>query len=229
MSVKKQKTDETVIWPTIKGVDKPLLQTLATVCHKLYDEALFAAWKPVDGEPDNTLEQTYELSKAGGQYKPGGKYKPLEGGKYEYLNGTRDVLKGIDVFNNSTIQPVDGKPYGTASLASYGEVIDGFTDFHRESQALFPPFAALIVKPKDEPVEAVRTLTRSPLPPFLASQLREMLPRLRQAPILILAWRGSTTVWDWINDFACSPSLCRPPPHRSTGPNPGPNPGPNLG
>ena len=46
-AAKKQKTDEeNVVWPEIKGVDKPLLSTLATVCAKLYDEALYAAWEP---------------------------------------------------------------------------------------------------------------------------------------------------------------------------------------
>ena len=77
-----------------------------------------------------------------------------------------------------------------------------------------------------------------PLPPFLLSQLRENAARLRQAPILILAWRGSTTTLDWVNDAAVTPTLCTPPPalcplseHPNLAllPNPWPNPGPNPG
>ena len=175
--MKKQKTVELPKLPKISdSVEEPVAQTLATVCAKLYDEALFAAWKPKDDSaPDDNLAQPYKLSKEGGQYNKGGKYKLLEGGKYEYLNGKGDVVKGFDVFNHSTIQPVDGKPYGTPSLAQYGKVIDGFTDFHGVDQATIPPFAALIVQPKDETEVRARS-SRSPLPPFLASQLREMLP-----------------------------------------------------
>ena len=166
---KKQKTDN-VVWPTINGVvkicdgvEKPILQTLATVCAKLYDEALFAAWTPADGKPiDDQLAQAYELSKPGGQYNPGGTYKPLEGGKYEYLNGKGDVVKGFDVFNHSTIQPVDGTPYGSASLASYGKVVGGFTDFHGMDQATIPPFAALVVQPNADETEVRASYPKPP-------------------------------------------------------------------
>jgi len=180
---KKQKTDN-VVWPTIDGVvkicdgvEKPILQTLATVCAKLYDEALFAAWTPADGKPiDDQLAQAYELSKPGGEYNPGGTYKQLEedgkpNGKYEYLNGDKALVFGYHVFNENTAH--------TASLASYGNVVGGFTDFHGMDQATIPPFAALVVQPNDE----------------------------TEAPILILAWRGSVTVMDWINDVAFSPTL----------------------
>ena len=148
---KKQKTSG--VWPTIDGVptmdglDKPLVQTLATVCSKLYDPALYAAWKPadVDKKPvdvNDKLAQPYELSKEGGQY----------------TNGTGDVVKGFDVFNHST------KVGEYESLAQYGTVIDGITDFHGESQAFFPPFAALIVQPNDKK-EVQACSSRSPLPP----------------------------------------------------------------
>ena len=162
---KKQKTSG--VWPTIDGVptmdglDKPLVQTLATVCSKLYDPALYAAWKPkpVNNKPvgvDNKLAQAYELSKEGGQYKEGGEYT-ADGA---YKNGTGDVVKGFDVFNHST----KTGEYGTESLAQYGTVIDGITDFHGESQAFFPPFAALIVQPNDKK-EVQACSSRSPLPP----------------------------------------------------------------
>jgi len=108
------------------------------------------------------LDQPYELIKKGG----------------EYTDDAGDVISGVSIFNKDT-----KGTSGTASIAEYGEVIDGITDFHAEFQAAFPPFAALIVQPKDETA----------------------------APILILAWRGSVTVFDWINDAACSPTLCRPP------------------
>ena len=76
---------EDVMWPTkIEGVDKPLLQTLATVCAKLYDEALYPVWKPAGGsEPDDKLYQRYEMIKPGGQYKPGGKYIKADKGSFE--------------------------------------------------------------------------------------------------------------------------------------------------
>jgi len=58
------------------------------------------------------------------------------------------------------------------------------------------------------------TLSRLP-------QLRErVLSASWQAPILILAWRGSITVFDWINDLAGSPTLCigcPPPAHYARG------------
>ena len=153
MSRAAKKAKTSVAWPTIDGVptmeglDKPLVQTLATVVSKLYDEALYAAWKPADGEPiDDKLAQLYELSKEGGQYNEGGEYT-VDG----YTGGKGALVSGYDVFNHLT------KAGEYESLAQYGTVIDGITDFHGESQAFFPPFAALIVQPKDEP-EAVRTL-----------------------------------------------------------------------
>ena len=206
-SAKKQKNVDLPKLPKISdSVEEPIVQTLATVCAKLYDEALNAAWKPTDGsEPDKFLAQPYKLSKEGGQYKEGGEYT-ADG----YTEGEGDLVSGYHVFNKDTT--VKGKTCGYASLASYGTVIDGFTDFHGMNQAAIPPFAALVVQPNDETEVRARS-SRSPLPPFLASQLRENAARLWQAPILILAWRGSVTVLDWINDVAFSPTLCRPPPH----------------
>ena len=169
MSAKKQRTNDIVVWPTIDGVvkicdgvDKPILQTLATVCAKLYDEALFAVWKPVESKPtkeeNKQLYQAYELSKHGGQYNEGGEYKQLEGGKYEYLNGDGALVSKYDIFNKVTKR--------TASLASYGKVVGGFTDFHGEDQAAIPPFAALIVQPNDEGGEKqVRALSYPPSHP----------------------------------------------------------------
>ena len=84
------------------------------------------------------LDQPYELIKKGG----------------EYTDDAGEVISGVSIFNKDTKT--------TASIAEYGEVIDGITDFHAEFQAAFPPFAALIVQPKDE--MEVRTPTRSPHP-----------------------------------------------------------------
>ena len=54
----KTSTETSTVWPDfdkVRPLDKPLLQALATVCAKLYDPALFAAWTPEDPtKPDNT-------------------------------------------------------------------------------------------------------------------------------------------------------------------------------
>jgi len=160
--------------PTVDGVDGPLVQTLATVCAKLYDHSLFTVFEPVDAPVNDKLEQPYKLVKAGGEYNEGGTY--ADG---VYTNGPGALVSGYEIFNKDTSP--EAHPRGSSSIASYGTVIDGFTDFHGEDQAAIPPFAALIVQPKDEP-EA-------------------------DPPILILAWRGSVTAFDWINDAACSPTL----------------------
>ena len=146
-AAKKAKT--TPVFPDkIDGVDKPLLQTLATVCQKLYDENLYTIFKPKDGAGSNKmLDQPYELTKKGG----------------EYTDDAGDVISGVSIFNNNTKL--------TACIAEYGKVIDGITDFHGESQAFFPPFAALIVQPNDK--NKVRALLReapSTLPPLPAER-----------------------------------------------------------
>ena len=139
MSAAKKAKTTTVFPDKIDGVDKPLLQTLATVCQKLYDEELYTSFKPKGGtESNEMLDQPYELIKKGG----------------EYTDDAGDVISGVSIFNKDT-----KGTSGTASIAEYGEVIDGISDFHAEFQAAFPPFAALIVQPKDE--TAVRTPTRS--------------------------------------------------------------------
>jgi len=182
--IKEQKTETSTetstVWPDFDNVrllDKPLLQALATVCAKLYDPALFAAWTPEDPkQPDNTaLDQAYVQSKPGGQYREGGEYTKNGG----YTNGAEALVEGIQIFNKDTTQERGGKDYGgTPSLAEYGEAADGFTDFHGKDQAAIPPFAAVVVKPNDE-----------------------------EDNILILAWRGSITAFDFINDVALSPTL----------------------
>ena len=121
-----KKAKPTPVFPDkIDGVDKPLLQTLATVCQTLYDENLHTISKPKDGaESNEMLDQPYEMIKEGG----------------EYTDDAGDVISGVSIFNNDTKL--------TASVAEYGKVIDGITDFHGEFQAAYPPFAALIVQPK---------------------------------------------------------------------------------
>lgn len=133
-AAKKAKTER--VFPDIPGVEKPLLQALATVCAKLYDDNLYAEFKPKGGAAINDkLDQPYELSKKGGEYTD------------DACPVSTKVISGYDIFNNDTKH--------SASLAEFGKVIDGFTDFHGEFQPAFPPFAALIVQPKDEP-KAVR-------------------------------------------------------------------------
>ena len=152
----KTSTETSTVWPDfdeVRPLDKPLLQALATVCAKLYDPALFAAWTPEDPtKPDNTaLDQAYVQSKPGGQYREGGVYDPTSG---LYTNGpkTQALVEGIQIFNKDTTQVNGTKVSGTPSLADYGKVIAGLTDFHGTDQAAIPPFAALIVKPNDEEV-----------------------------------------------------------------------------
>ena len=108
-SAKKQKTVDLPKLPKISdSVEEPIVQTLATVCAKLYDEALNAAWKPTDGsEPDKFLAQPYELSKEGGQYKEGGEYTAA-GSKYMYTEGEGALVSGYHVFNKDTTQVVEG-------------------------------------------------------------------------------------------------------------------------
>ena len=171
----------------IKGMDGPLLQALATVCATI--EGNITGF---DGISNRSLI-------------PIATYKPVDGGPFDdNLDQPIEVTNGgggaLDAFISSFASK--DVPY---------DVIDGITDFHDEYEVSVPPFAALIVQPKDP----------------------------QTAPILIFTWRGSNTLLDWINDFAFSPTLCRPPAHRKPthdrkhpssspplcGPNPGPNPG----
>ena len=129
----------------IKGVDGPLLQTLATVCctienlPELYlpGKIPWAVYEPEDDGPvDDQLDQPYKVTIGG--------------------------AGALDVFNSE--------------LASYGTVIDGsITDYHGDFEVTVPPFAALVVQPKDE--TEVRTLPEVPDP---VSRLFEIagLPRL---------------------------------------------------
>ena len=176
-SAKQQKTVDLSKLPKISdSVEEPIVQTLATVCAKLYDEALNAAWKPTDGsEPDKFLAQPYKLSKEGGQYKEGGEYT-ADG----YTEGEGDLVSGYHVFNKDTTCVVEGKPCGSQSLAEYGTVIDGFTDFHGEFQCVTPPFAALVVQPNDKnEVRALLPEAPSTLPPLPAER---MLPTSGRPP-----------------------------------------------
>ena len=152
MSAAKKAKSEPVFPDEIDGVDKPLLQMLATVCQKLYDEKLYAEFKPKDGaESNDMLDQPYKLFKKGGEYKD-------DAGK---------AISGYDIFNHDTKHT--DTAHDTASLAEFGKVIDGITDFHGEFQAAFPPFAALIVQPKDEP-KAVRAPITQSHPHFLVDE-----------------------------------------------------------
>ena len=123
------------------GVDGPLLQTFATVCGIIDDagtkfnaklnpdpkrDSLKAKYVPVDGgDPDDNLDQPYKLDRASG-----------------VTDGSRtdgSIVTALDAFKSS--------------LASYGTVIDGsITDFHGDFEVAIPPFAALVVQPKNEEV-----------------------------------------------------------------------------
>ena len=155
-AAKKQKTLELPKLPKISdALDGPVVQTLATVCSKLYDPALFAVFKPKD--PDDgkitELDQPYEMVTKSGAYKEGGVYS-ADGSSY--TGGEGALVSSYNIFNKDTTQVVEGKTCGSQSLAEYGKVIDGFTDFHGEFQCMTPPFAALVVQPNDK--KEVRTL-----------------------------------------------------------------------
>ena len=145
-AAKKAKTEP--VFPDIPCVEKPLLQALATVCAKLYDDNLYAEFKPKGGAAIND-----KLDQPCWAYKKGGEYTD------DACPKSTKVISGYDIFNHD-IKPTDTAD-GTASLAEYGEVIDGFTDFHGEFQPAFPPFAALIVQPKDEPKAVRAPVTQS--------------------------------------------------------------------
>ena len=118
----------------IKGVDGPLLQTLATACCTIEDampehQIPNTEYVPVEGEVDDKLDQPYKVTIGG--------------------CGALDVFKSVfkDVFKSRS-----GKP-------DYS-VIDGITDFHDELEVAIPPFAALVVQPKDE--MEVQTYSKPP-------------------------------------------------------------------
>ena len=138
----------------IKGVDGPLLQTLATVCctieDAMPDQIPIAVYEPddvasagVDGatvvingatvEPNNNLDQAYKLDRASGE---------------------TDL--GVTALENFT-----------TALAPYGTVIDSITDWHDELEAAIPPFAALVVQPNDK--KEVRTLLPEAAPSYPSS------------------------------------------------------------
>ena len=99
---------QSVELPTVGRVDGPLVQTLATVCAKLYDHSLYTVFKPVEPVTDalkDKLEQPYELVKKGGQYKEGGNYT-ADG---NYTDGDGANVSGFKIFNKNTTQVVGGK------------------------------------------------------------------------------------------------------------------------
>ena len=120
----------------IKGVDGQLLQTLATVCCTIEDAM-----------PTKITLAKYEPSKV--------------------VDGHPDKV------NDQLDQPYKVTDAGgvgalgafTSSLASYGTVLDSIIDFHGDFEYTVPPFAALVVQPKDEP--EVRTLPEAPHTPCL--------------------------------------------------------------
>ena len=176
-AAKKQKTVELPKLPKISdALDGPVVQTLATVCSKLYDPALFAVFKPQDGKITDQLNQSYEMVTKSGAYKEGGVYSADDS---SYTGGDA-LVSGYHVFNKDTTCVVEGKPCGSQSLAEYGTVIDGFTDFHGEFQCVTPPFAALVVQPNDKnEVRALLPEAPSTLPPLPAER---MLPTSGRPP-----------------------------------------------
>ena len=148
----------------IKGVDGPLLQTLATVCCTIDDvgtkstklkphpkrDPLQAKYVPKDGPVNPDLDQPYKPDRASGV---------TDGG-----------VTAFEAFKTAL------KPYGT--------VLDGsITDWHDELEVAIPPFAALVVQPKTDPLAiSIETEVRTPpSPPHPVSELCLVLRTGRRA------------------------------------------------
>ena len=145
-------------------MDELLLQALATFSAKLKDnDALYAIFEPEKGEPDDNLDQAYKMSKAGG----------------EYTDGAGAVVKGVSVFS--------------ADIARYGDVIDGITDYHGKYEAAFPPFAALVVRPKNGEAGEVLEPPFTPLSSLPTK--RGMLPATGSRPSSSLLGAGLPRRW----------------------------------
>ena len=125
-------------------------------------------------------------------------------------------------------QPYEVTPGGVGaavafkeSLAPYGTVIDNITDWWGGFEATIPPFAALIVQPKDgtkaSDARAPGEATSTPCKKI------ENVACLWQ-PILIFAWRSTITIVDWIEDLAFAPTLCTPATRTALQHCPGPSP-----
>jgi len=164
----------------IKGVDGPLLQTLATVCCTIEEafpapnnislaiyEPEASAYAGAADAVNDQLDQPFKVTIGGGKAP----------GDIDALDVFKSVFKEVTVARKDAISGVSRPPI--SRLQELGTVIDGITDFHGAFYPAVPPFAALVVQPPDD----------------------------KEAPILILAWRGSQTDFDWVNDFAASPTL----------------------
>ena len=107
----------------IPGVNGPLLQALATFCAMIENREFPTESGAVVGPI------------------PLAKYTPADGiPPNKDLDQPYKVTIGgggaLDIFNSS--------------LMSWGTVIDGIVDFHDEFEVSVPPFAAIVVQPKDE-------------------------------------------------------------------------------
>ena len=199
---KKEHRDVVVMPTEISGVDEPLLRTLATVASKMYAEELMASYE--DGAV---------FTKAGGEHGEG--------------------TKALDLFKSSLAcygKVVDGIIDWSGEAEAY------FTPDLTLALTLVTLTLTLILtltcRPRSHRLlrssssrktetwatyEPALTYPKRPLHPVSSpNMLPTYVTCLWQAPILILAWRGSTTMLDFINDVAFSPTLCRPRPHPRT-------------
>ena len=127
-----------------------------------------------------------------------------------------------EMYNNSTILRKGGNDgamifFGDA-IQSYGKVIDGIIDWHGEFEGGMPPFAVLIVEPtqSSEPSETTqeqegKKVCSTPSQRYTETTPPPPPPPRAQGNITILAWRGSSPLLDWANNFAISPTLCMSP------------------
>ena len=146
----------------IKGVDGPLLQTLATVCCTIEDAM-----------PNKITLAVYE---------PKGEASASAGAADHFV--VNDQL-------DQPFQVEDGGVGGLdafkSSLASYGTVLDSIIDFHGDFEVAVPPFAALVIQPgPPAPSEAFIGVRPSPTPERLPPPLLAL--SLRASPVAGRAW-----------------------------------------
>ena len=195
---KKEHRDVVVMPTEISGVDEPLLRTLATVASKMYAEELMASYE--DGAV---------FTKAGGEHGEG--------------------TKALDLFKSSLAcygKVVDGiidwsgeaEAYFTPDLTLALTLVT-LTLTLTLTLTCRPRSHRLLRSSSSRKTETWATYEPSltyPKRPLHPVSSPNMLPTyvtcLWQAPILILAWRGSNKMLDFINDVAFSPTLCRPRP-----------------
>ena len=186
----------------IKGVDGPLLQTLATVCCTIeeafpapnlisvaiYEPEASASAGAADAVNDQ-LDQPFKVTIGGGKAP----------GDIDALDVFKSVFKEVTVARKDAISGVSRPPI--SRLQELGTVIDGITDFHGAFYPAVPPFAALVVQPPDD--KEVRTLPEDPHP--VSELCLVLLRECRPSPHAFLVSQ--------LSERECCPPPAGPHPH----------------